>query len=451
MQFCWGEPSARPSLRELRIMLLHLLSRKTETDTSAFDQKWNQLLPKKTPQKNGEAKANSLGNGTVRSQDSDFISQSSQDANQSSKLPSQKEATKQAEIVLSIQDEFKKSSSSASVAPPVGSPVNELSLEQELAGFTLPPNEYIMDEDLVPPTPPSGDLLDASFDIDVATPSRSRASTAPDSLILEIERISNEIALEELNDGSAELEVLMDPTDGTSGAALPHQSLTNFTTSTPKRSEDADDVENPDKSVESSKNSDYHTATSQQLDIDFPEDLDDDEKHLTIGQIKKDEDDNYATRKFSDYLATVATSIDISDEADLTMMDLSKPDLSLLSDAINETSEAVQNPIYGNDNVHAASLSDGTSSIYQSAGENTLSPSAATQAGSDLNVTEVIQPTQQENQETDTTPKTGGNKVGKKRQLDSVTVKITDEMAALQPSLVADSVLNEPTTPSVTT
>lgn len=46
MELCWLAPAQRPSLRELRIMLLHLQSSKDELDTHAFDQKWNQLLPR---------------------------------------------------------------------------------------------------------------------------------------------------------------------------------------------------------------------------------------------------------------------------------------------------------------------------------------------------------------------------------------------------------------------
>lgn len=39
-------PAQRPSLRELRIMLLHLQSSKDELDALAFDQKWSQLMPR---------------------------------------------------------------------------------------------------------------------------------------------------------------------------------------------------------------------------------------------------------------------------------------------------------------------------------------------------------------------------------------------------------------------
>ena len=46
MQMCWVEPTQRPSLRELRIMLLHLRSSKDAVDTTAFDVKWNQLKPR---------------------------------------------------------------------------------------------------------------------------------------------------------------------------------------------------------------------------------------------------------------------------------------------------------------------------------------------------------------------------------------------------------------------
>ncbi|ELU06843.1 hypothetical protein CAPTEDRAFT_228532 [Capitella teleta] len=50
MQLCFSEPAQRPSLRELRIMLLHLLSRKDDPDTTGFDQKWNMLMPRRLAQ-----------------------------------------------------------------------------------------------------------------------------------------------------------------------------------------------------------------------------------------------------------------------------------------------------------------------------------------------------------------------------------------------------------------
>jgi len=49
MSLCWLAPAQRPSLRELRIMLLHLRSSRDELDTSTlgdFDRKWNQLMPR---------------------------------------------------------------------------------------------------------------------------------------------------------------------------------------------------------------------------------------------------------------------------------------------------------------------------------------------------------------------------------------------------------------------
>ena len=51
MQLCWcDQPQQRPSLRQLRIMLLHLMSNKIDTTSAAFDRKWNQLLPRRPPQ-----------------------------------------------------------------------------------------------------------------------------------------------------------------------------------------------------------------------------------------------------------------------------------------------------------------------------------------------------------------------------------------------------------------
>jgi len=46
MSFCWLAPAQRPSLRELRIMLLHLRSSRDEFETAEFDRRWNQLMPR---------------------------------------------------------------------------------------------------------------------------------------------------------------------------------------------------------------------------------------------------------------------------------------------------------------------------------------------------------------------------------------------------------------------
>lgn len=53
MEMCWMAPAQRPSLRELRIMLLHLQSSKDELDSLAFDQKWSQLLPRHHSERHG--------------------------------------------------------------------------------------------------------------------------------------------------------------------------------------------------------------------------------------------------------------------------------------------------------------------------------------------------------------------------------------------------------------
>lgn len=51
MCLCWQAPAQRPSLRELRIMLLHLRSSRDDDsalggDDTDFDRKWNQLMPR---------------------------------------------------------------------------------------------------------------------------------------------------------------------------------------------------------------------------------------------------------------------------------------------------------------------------------------------------------------------------------------------------------------------
>ena len=50
IQLCLSDPEQRPSLRQVRILLLHLLASKGSSQSSLFDQKWNQLMPKKPAQ-----------------------------------------------------------------------------------------------------------------------------------------------------------------------------------------------------------------------------------------------------------------------------------------------------------------------------------------------------------------------------------------------------------------
>jgi serine/threonine protein kinase len=75
MQMCWNpSPGQRASLRELRIMLLHLRSLvQGDPDTSAFDQKWNQLMPRRLPPTSGtvvasqQPPASVSGTGNIQS------------------------------------------------------------------------------------------------------------------------------------------------------------------------------------------------------------------------------------------------------------------------------------------------------------------------------------------------------------------------------------------------
>jgi len=49
MSLCWLAPAQRPSLRDLRIMLLHLRSSRDEPEFSEFDQRWERLMPRSPP------------------------------------------------------------------------------------------------------------------------------------------------------------------------------------------------------------------------------------------------------------------------------------------------------------------------------------------------------------------------------------------------------------------
>ena len=46
MSLCWLAPAQRPSLRELRIMLLHLRSSRDDLEAAEFDRRWDQLMPR---------------------------------------------------------------------------------------------------------------------------------------------------------------------------------------------------------------------------------------------------------------------------------------------------------------------------------------------------------------------------------------------------------------------
>ena len=74
MQVCWQDsPGSRASLRELRIMLLHLHSAsRGDPDTASFDQKWNQLMPRQLLP-NAEDPSAGSGNSSVRSPPVDVL------------------------------------------------------------------------------------------------------------------------------------------------------------------------------------------------------------------------------------------------------------------------------------------------------------------------------------------------------------------------------------------
>ena len=74
MQMCWqASPGNRASLRELRIMLLHLHSAsRGDPDTASFDQKWNQLMPRHSlPKVEGPSTSN--GNSSVCNERVDVV------------------------------------------------------------------------------------------------------------------------------------------------------------------------------------------------------------------------------------------------------------------------------------------------------------------------------------------------------------------------------------------
>ena len=121
MKLCFLDKEQRPSIRELRIMILHLLTHKDKTNMADFEIKWSQLLPKPSP------KAVKVGNGTSNGVsrpggfDSDFIQDQSW-----TKHPLESMSPRN-EISLAAELNF-----AASSPPPAESPDNDIDFAQEL-------------------------------------------------------------------------------------------------------------------------------------------------------------------------------------------------------------------------------------------------------------------------------------------------------------------------------
>ena len=129
MQLCWcDQPQQRPSLRQLRIMLLHLMSNKINTNSAAFDRKWNQLLPRRPPQ------VTNVG-GTVTRNTPPLTAVPPSGTAGTSKTGLDSEFT-QLDASLLTQVGSLQSDSDISIddrTVSIQSPVNELSLEAELS------------------------------------------------------------------------------------------------------------------------------------------------------------------------------------------------------------------------------------------------------------------------------------------------------------------------------
>jgi len=128
MQMCWqASPGNRASLRELRIMLLHLHSAsRGDPDTTSFDQKWNQLMPRP----NTEDFSAGSGNSSARAETVDVVDIDLGTPGGNSARP-----------VGFESDLMEANTSPNHVQPPVmpsfeaKSPVNEMSLAAELGAL----------------------------------------------------------------------------------------------------------------------------------------------------------------------------------------------------------------------------------------------------------------------------------------------------------------------------
>lgn len=139
MEMCWHSvPGQRASLRELRIMLLHLRSavRENPASSSDFDQKWNQLMPRRIVAAVDHADSRSAA-VDVHSVSADTVDV---DLGTLSATPRpigfDSDFSEQNASVVAPDNSAMKAASDASRDPfGVSSPVNEMSLAAELGVF----------------------------------------------------------------------------------------------------------------------------------------------------------------------------------------------------------------------------------------------------------------------------------------------------------------------------
>jgi len=131
MQMCWqASPGNRASLRELRIMLLHLHSAsRGDPDTASFDQKWNQLMPRQALS-NREDLSATIENSSAHTQMIDVVD-----------IDLGTPGSNSAQTRGFESDFLIKNTSPSHIHPPVTSscsaksPVNEMSLAAELGAL----------------------------------------------------------------------------------------------------------------------------------------------------------------------------------------------------------------------------------------------------------------------------------------------------------------------------
>ena len=256
MQLCWcDQPLQRPSLRQLRIMLLHLMSNKIDTSSAAFDRKWNQLLPRRPPQVTTGDKPPLMNGAPPKA---GFDPESPRlDASLLTQVGSLK-----SDSDLSNDDR----------TGSVSSPVNELSLEAELS--TLAGNRSV---DTLHNTNDSGDneLVASSNKETTQTDEDSPSKPAHENAVAEVHR-SNKATGDSLNldDGNS------DSTLDLSGVCPPPNHA--LVTSTPKKSA-ADDSGDIYDTVMSTDSTLYDTAlTSQHSISQTEEELDQREQKKTF-------------------------------------------------------------------------------------------------------------------------------------------------------------------------
>ncbi len=337
MQLCWSEPAHRSSLRELRIMMLHLLSRKVNVDTAAFDRKWEQLMPRQHTPQVTQVQPNATTNGpsiatVTGSQAINVVSSANRPTGFESNFV-ELNASQLGQLVGDVSDEL------AEVhAPPetTSTPKNELSLEAELsAAFASQPEPDNEDEEMSPEVPKSAKVSLApdlssiqAEDLNDESKDESKDSARTEDSVRSEQTLVEEIIKEDESTNKSIPDIVATST------VHPANGTPDFMTSTPKSYPD-DTTEGSSAMLVTANSNllDTQTVTSPSYHTAMAS-----PRTTSVGSTSDDELSLFGQKKFAALLQTVAAPSFDGDDYDIS----SSFDSSNLEKSIEEEEEYVK-------------------------------------------------------------------------------------------------------------